>query len=64
MYIPDIYKNENKEEIIDFLQKNSFGILVNYGHATGQEILNVSKNIQETIFNIFGIHIEAEVNVI
>ena len=29
MYIPDIYKNENQEEIIDFLQKNSFGILVN-----------------------------------
>jgi transcriptional regulator len=29
MYIPDIYKNENQEDIIDFLQKNSFGILVN-----------------------------------
>lgn len=29
MFIPDIYKNENKEEINDFLQKNSFGILVN-----------------------------------
>ena len=39
-------------------------VLVNYGNATGQEILNVSKNIQQTIFNTFGIHIEAEVNVI
>ena len=29
MYIPAIYKNENQEEINDFLQKNSFGILVN-----------------------------------
>ena len=29
MFIPDIYKNENQEEINDFLQKNSFGILVN-----------------------------------
>lgn len=29
MYIPDIYKNENQKEINDFLQKNSFGILVN-----------------------------------
>jgi transcriptional regulator len=29
MYIPEIYKNENQEEINDFLQKNSFGILVN-----------------------------------
>ena len=39
-------------------------VLVNYGNATGQEILNVSKNIQDTIFIKFGIHIEAEVNVI
>jgi UDP-N-acetylmuramate dehydrogenase len=38
--------------------------LVNYGHATGQEILNVSKDIQATIFKQFGISIEAEVNVI
>ena len=29
MYSPAIYKNENQEEINDFLQKNSFGILVN-----------------------------------
>jgi transcriptional regulator len=29
MYIPEIYKNENQEEILDFIQKNSFGILVN-----------------------------------
>ncbi|HLF51495.1 FMN-binding negative transcriptional regulator [Flavobacterium sp.] len=29
MYIPEIYKNENPEAINDFLQKNSFGILVN-----------------------------------
>jgi transcriptional regulator len=29
MYIPDLYKNENEEQINDFLQKNSFGILVN-----------------------------------
>ncbi len=29
MYIPDIFINENQEEIKDFLQKNSFGILVN-----------------------------------
>ncbi len=29
MYIPDIHKNENQEEITNFLHKNSFGILVN-----------------------------------
>lgn len=29
MYIPDIYKNENQEEIKTFLKENSFGILIN-----------------------------------
>ncbi len=29
MYIPELYKNENQEEITQFLQENSFGILVN-----------------------------------
>jgi UDP-N-acetylmuramate dehydrogenase len=37
---------------------------VNYGNATGQEILNVSKDIQKTILEKYGIAIEAEVNVI
>jgi UDP-N-acetylmuramate dehydrogenase len=46
------------------VHKNQALVLVNYGNATGQEILAVSKNIQETVFATFGIHIEAEVNVI
>lgn len=29
MYIPHKYKNENIEEVKDFLKKNSFGILIN-----------------------------------
>jgi len=29
MYIPDLYKNENTEEIKSFLKSNSFGILIN-----------------------------------
>lgn len=29
MYIPDLYKNEDEQEINDFLRNNSFGILVN-----------------------------------
>ena len=29
MYTPDIYKNENQEEIKQFLHENSFGILIN-----------------------------------
>lgn len=39
-------------------------VLVNYGGATGQEILNLSKLIQDTIYKTYGISIEAEVNVI
>lgn len=46
------------------IHKNQALVLVNYGNATGQEILNVSKDIQATILEQFGIAIEAEVNVI
>ena len=46
------------------IHKNQALVLVNYGNATGQEILNVSKDIQDTVFKTFGIYIEAEVNVI
>ena len=46
------------------IHKNQALVLVNYGSATGQEILNVSKEIQDTIFRTFGISIEAEVNII
>jgi UDP-N-acetylmuramate dehydrogenase len=46
------------------IHKNQALVLVNYGNATGQEILNVSKEIQKTIYDTFGIRIEAEVNVI
>lgn len=46
------------------IHKNQALVLVNYGNASGQEILAVSKDIQKTIFEKFGIAIEAEVNVI
>lgn len=39
-------------------------VLVNYGGATGTEILNLSQKIQKEIFDIFGIWIDAEVNII
>lgn len=29
MYIPDLYKNENQQEIAEFLHKNAFAILIN-----------------------------------
>ena len=46
------------------IHKNQALVLVNYGNATGQEILNVSKDIQATVLKEFGIALEAEVNVI
>ncbi len=46
------------------VHKNQALVLVNYGNATGQEILAVSKEVQKTVFEKFGIKIEAEVNVI
>lgn len=39
-------------------------VLVNYGCATGAEILQLSKNIQDTVYRNFGITIDAEVNII
>ena len=46
------------------IHKNQALVLVNYGNATGQEILAVSRDIQTTVLKEFGITIEAEVNVI
>ncbi|MCB0443520.1 MAG: UDP-N-acetylmuramate dehydrogenase [Flavobacterium sp.] len=46
------------------IHKHQALVLVNYGNATGQEILAVAKNIQKTILNTYGIAIEAEVNII
>jgi UDP-N-acetylmuramate dehydrogenase len=39
-------------------------VLVNYGNATGEELVNLSKEIQQQVYTKFGIHIEAEVNII
>lgn len=39
-------------------------VLVNYGHGSGNEILTLSKNIQEDVFQKFGVRLEREVNVI
>ncbi|GGG41657.1 UDP-N-acetylmuramate dehydrogenase [Bizionia arctica] len=39
-------------------------VLVNYGNASGQEILELAKLIQTTVKQLFNITIEAEVNII
>ncbi len=46
------------------VHQNQALVLVNYGTATGSEIVALSKNIQQTILEKFGIAIEAEVNII
>jgi UDP-N-acetylmuramate dehydrogenase len=46
------------------VHKNQALVLVNYGTASGQEILNLSKEIQNAVFEKYSIEIEAEVNVI
>jgi len=39
-------------------------VLVNYGDATGQEILNLSREIKESVFQKFGIELREEVNIV
>ncbi|WP_298498602.1 UDP-N-acetylmuramate dehydrogenase [uncultured Algibacter sp.] len=46
------------------IHKNQALVLVNYGNAQGADILKLSKLIQKTIKRIFGISIEAEVNIL
>lgn len=45
------------------VHKNQALVLVNYGNANGNDILNLSKLIQNTIKRIFDINLEAEVNI-
>ena len=39
-------------------------VLVNYGKATGQELLQLAKKVQQTVLEKFGIEIYPEVNII
>ena len=46
------------------VHKNQALVLVNYGKASGKEIMNLAQKIQKTIFRKFRIQIEAEVNIL
>ena len=54
MYTPNYYKNENLEEVKEFIAKNSFGILINQnsGKLTGTHIpleLDVNENGEDIL---------------
>ncbi len=46
------------------VHKNQALVLVNYGNATGLEIINLAKEIQEKIKDKYGISITPEVNIL
>lgn len=46
------------------VHNNQALVLVNYGNAKGQDILNLAQLIQKTVKRLFNISIEAEVNIL
>lgn len=46
------------------VHKNQALVLVNYGGAKGEDILNLARLIQKTIKKLFNVNIEAEVNIL
>ncbi|MCK5822551.1 MAG: UDP-N-acetylmuramate dehydrogenase [Bacteroidales bacterium] len=39
-------------------------VIVNYGDATGKDVFNLAKDIQQTVYDKFGIIIDMEVNIV
>ena len=52
-----------KDKNIGVYEKQAL-VLVNYGGGTGRELIELSKKIQESVFNKFNIEILPEVNII
>ena len=46
------------------IHKNQALVLVNYGNASGKEIVELSEYVQQSVFEKFGVQLEPEVNVI
>jgi len=46
------------------MHKDQALVLVNYGDATGTELLVVAKSVKKSVYEAFGIHLEPEVNII
>ncbi|MDB5274769.1 MAG: murB [Chitinophagaceae bacterium] len=46
------------------VHKDQALVLVNYGHAAGEDIKKLSQDIKHSIWEIFGIQLEIEVNII
>jgi len=46
------------------VHKDQALVIVNYGNATGSDVLNLAKQIQKTVLDQFGVELEMEVNIV